>query len=91
MRKQGPGGEGVPADPLATTKASDIGKSSNFNVSLGPGNLKQKLLTLWRELMLNTKHFLNSPTLTSCSQFDVDAVLFQAIKKSYEHSREGLG
>ena len=78
---QGPRGEGVLADPPGTTKASDVEKSST-NVSLGPGDLKRKLLKMRRKLMLNMKHFLNSPTLTSCSQFDVDAVLFEAIKES---------
>ena len=40
--------------------------------------------------MLNMKHFLNSLTLTSCSQFDVDAVVFKTINKSYKHFRKGL-
>ena len=61
--------------------------SLNFNASLGPGDLKQKLLTMRRKWMLNMKHFVNSPTSKSCSQFDMDAVLFESITESYEHFR----
>ena len=78
---------------LLNDKVTTHGGSSNgrASVSVGPGDLSRKLLTMLRKLVLNIKQFLTLPERRLGNiPFELDLLHFESIRKGYEKIRDGL-
>ena len=78
---------------LLNDKVTTHGGSSNgsASVSVGPGDLSRKLLTMRRKLVLNMKQFLTLPERRfGNTQFESDLLHFESIREGYKKFRDGL-
>ena len=75
-------------DKMTTHEGSSNGSAS---VSVGPGDLSRKLLTMRRKLVLNMKQFLTLPKRRfGNTPFESDLLHFVSIREGYEKFRDGL-
>ena len=75
-------------DKMTTHVGSSNGSAS---VSVGPGDLSRKLLTMRRKLVLNMKQFLTLPERRFGNiPFESDLLHFESIREGYEKFRDGL-
>ena len=78
---------------LFNDKVTTHGGSSNgsASVSVEPGDLSRKLLTMRRKLVLNMKQFLTLPERRfGNTPFESDLLHFESIREGYEKFRDGL-
>ena len=67
--------------PDKVTTLEDL-SNENASVSMGPGDLSHKLLTMRRKFILNVKQFLALPERQSGSTlFESDLLHFESIRK----------
>ena len=62
-------------------------RSSNFNALVGPGDLKRKLLSVRRKLMLDMKRFLSFSEPKNATEFDLGVMQFAYIRGAYGNFR----
>ena len=74
--------------PLLQTLSNGLNtgpkRLSNFNALVGPADIKKKLLTMRRKMLLDVKRFLSFSELKNDSTLDFVAMQFIYILKAYD-------